>query len=386
MNKGIERKSIIGEYGEMTEKLFEDGPGSLSFRNKKFSDLFAWQRLSVNLSLEILAPPGIIWNSDVKAECRDSYKMDGLIIEELEWRLPFGPVTEALFIKPAGAKGPLPGILALHDHGGKKFWGYKKIARGKTDPPPLMEKHHNEYYSGLCWANEAAKQGFAVLVHDTFPFASRRVRIGDTAETAQRGYSVEEPVTDDEIEAYNDWAAGHEHDMAKSLISAGTTWPGVTLAEDRIALNVLSSRDDVDSGRIGCGGLSGGGMRTVFLAGFDERIKCAVCSGFMTTWKDFSLFSASNHTWMTFVPGIPDMLDFPEILGLGVPKPVLVQNCNDDPLYTIEGMRDADRILNEVYKKAKAEENYRCSFYPGGHKFDSAMQKEAFEWYKDRLD
>ena len=76
--------------------------------------------------------------------------------------------------------------------------------------------------------------------------------------------------------AYNRWAAQHETVMAKSLLCAGTTWPGVWLAEDRRALDILCAREDVDGQRVGCGGLSGGGMRTVFLAGSDPRIRCAV--------------------------------------------------------------------------------------------------------------
>ena len=55
------------------------------------------------------------------------------------------------------------------------------------------------------------------------------------------------------------------------------TWPGVFFAEDRMALDILCAREDVDESRIGCGGLSGGGMRTVFTGGLDKRIKCAVC-------------------------------------------------------------------------------------------------------------
>ena len=39
------------------------------------------------------------------------------------------------------------------------------------------------------------------------------------------------------------------------------------------------------------------------------------------------------------------------------------------------------KILKEVYAKAKAEDKYKCSYYPGPHKFDSDMQKEAFEWF-----
>ena len=37
--------------------------------------------------------------------------------------------------------------------------------------------------------------------------------------------------------------------MAKSLFSAGTTWPGVFFAEDQKALDILCSRDDVDANR-----------------------------------------------------------------------------------------------------------------------------------------
>jgi cephalosporin-C deacetylase-like acetyl esterase len=64
---------------------------------------------------------------------------------------------------------------------------------------------------------------------------------------------------------------------------------GSFLCRRHKALDVLCSRDDVDVDRIGCGGLSGGGLRTVFLGGLDPRIKAAVCVGFMTTWKDFLL-------------------------------------------------------------------------------------------------
>lgn len=369
----------------MVDSFISEKPGSISFRNQIYTDLKSWQKKAVSKALDIISPPEIIKYENIKVICKKHYEWESLIVEELEWQLPFGSATEALFLKPSNMKGKLPGILALHDHAGKKYWGYKKIARGKDTPPSLMSEHHKEYYDGLCWANELAKQGFAVLIHDTFPFASRRVHIADVSENSKWGASINDPVSDTEIEAYNDWAFTHEHDIAKSLFSAGTTWPGVTLTEDKIALDILSSRTDVDSMRLGCGGLSGGGMRTVFLGGLDERIKCAVCAGFMTTWRDFSLYSAWTHTWMAFVPGLPGKLDFPEILGLRVPLPAMVLNNNDDSLFTLEEMRNADKMLKELYEKAGAEDKYSCSFYPGVHKFDSKMQKEAFDWFKKWL-
>jgi cephalosporin-C deacetylase-like acetyl esterase len=70
---------------------------------------------------------------------------------------------------------------------------------------------------------------------------------------------------------YNAWAADYEHVIAKALFCGDTTWAGVMLSEDTRALDYLCSLPDVDSSRIGVVGLSGGGLRTVLLAGTDSR-------------------------------------------------------------------------------------------------------------------
>ena len=191
--------------------------------------------------------------------------------------------------------------------------------------------------------------------------------------------SGEEPT--DEIEAYNRFAATQENLMAKSLFCAGTTWPGVFSVEDQRALDYLCARDDVDPKRVGCGGLSGGGLRTVFLAGLDDRIRCAVCVGFMTTWRDFLLNKCFVHTWMAYVPLLPRELDFPDILSLRAPLPTMVLSTRQDELYTLPEMQAADEMLRAVYRKAGTPERYRCSFYDGPHTFDLPMQDEAFAWF-----
>jgi hypothetical protein len=84
---------------------------------------------------------------------------------------------------------------------------------------------------------------------------------------------------------------------------------------------------------------------------------------------------------MCYVPGLSRDLDYPEVLGLAVPNPVLVLNNRQDALFTMPEMERADRILAEVYKKANVPERYRASFYDGPHKFDRDMQKEAFAWF-----
>ena len=375
--------SIIGLYGQWASSLTEGKLPALSYRRKEWSNLDAWRKMAKNRLIERLGVPKI--GGMPKVNVTKQYTYDGLHIEELNWQLPYGRATEAILLKPLHQTKPLPGILAFHDHGGNKYFGTRKITRTSDEQHPLIKDHQKEYYENLAWANEIAKRGFVVLVPDAFTFASRRVMLQDVPTDMRQGLNDEDPENPANIESYNKWAGQHEHVMAKSLFCAGTTWPGVFFAEDQKALDILCARSDVDPKRIGCGGLSGGGLRTVMSAGLDPRIKCAVCVGFMTTWKDFLLNKSFTHTWMLYVPILPTELDFPEILGLRAPLPTLVLNDSDDFLYTLPEMERANKILGEVYQKANAANRYKCSFYPGPHKFDAKMQAEAFDWFEKWL-
>ena len=379
VKSAMNTSSMIGAYGDWAASLVNDKPSPTSWLHDDWSSLSAWKQQAHNAVMDKLGMPDLKKAREVTVNAH--YVYDGLEIEEISWQLPYGPATEAIVLKPQGVQSPLPGVLAFHDHGGNKYFGKRKITRTSDKQHELIVSHQQQYYEGQAWANELASRGYVVMVHDAFPFASRRVRLEDVSEHIRSGLTDENPERKHNIEAYNRWAGDHEHVMAKSLFCAGTTWPAVFLAEDQKALDVLGSRSDVDETRLGCAGLSGGGMRTVFAGGLDDRIKCAVCVGFMTTWRDFLLHKSFTHTWMTYVPLLPNALDFPEILGLRVPLPTLVQNDADDFLYTLPEMERADKILQEIYEKADASDRYRGSFYPGPHKFDRLMQAEAFAWF-----
>lgn len=370
--------NLIGEYGEWAAQIAPDPP-RLSFRRANWQSLEAWRAQARTRYTEALLQPAT--GGTPNATVQHHIDFDGLAIEHLTWQLPYGPPTEALLLKPANATGKLPGILALHDHGGNKYFGTRKITRTTNDPHPLIIAHQERYYGGVAWANELARRGYAVLVPDAFTFGSRRVRVGDVPASITNGLVEADPESPDEIQRYNTFAGNHEHIMSKSLFSAGTTWPGVFTAEDQRALDYLCSRPDVDVTRVGCGGLSGGGLRTVYLTGLDPRIRCSACAGMMTTWHDYLLNKSYTHTWMVYIPGLPNDLDYPEIMGLNAPNPVLILNNHEDQLFTVPEMERASRILSEVYRKAGAPEKYRMNFYPGPHKFDRDMQADAFQWF-----
>ncbi len=395
--------NLLGSYGLWASNFAGKEPGELSLLNSKWSSMEELRPKARRKVQELISMPAIVKKPAVK-KIR-SYRYNELQIEELTWQLPYGPPTEAVFMKPARSDRALPGIVALHDHGGVKYFGKRKIMRTAEKTHPLMLKHQRDYYGDRTWANEIAKRGYGVLIHDIFPFESRRIASSDIPgyvvtrmmqpplqikEMTPEDLLRTEPITDfevssregeEEIAAYNSFGEQHEHIIAKGLFSSGLTWPGLFIAEDLFALEYLCSRPDIDQERVGCCGLSGGGTRTNLLAGLDDRIRCSVTAGFMTTWRDFAINVNYTHTWMIYIPLLPRFMDYPEILGMRAPLPSLVLATDRDPLFTLEEVKRAAYILKSIYAKAGAADSFKFSLYRGPHKFDVPMQEEAFRWF-----
>ena len=241
-----------------------------------------------------------------KAQVQHQLEYDGLHVEHLTWQLPYGPPTEAYFLKPAKAEGRLPAVLGLHDHGGNKYFGARKIAQISDDLHPMMKEHRQEYYGGVSWANELAKRGLRRA-------GPRRLRVrqppGARTPTCRRSSASDrkevDPESEDEIEAYNKFAGDHEDIMAKSLFSAGTTWPGVFTAEDQRALDYLCAGPTSIPTRVGCAGLSGGGLRTAYLAGPRRSHPARLLRRHDDHLADYLLNKCYTHTWMIYIPGLP---------------------------------------------------------------------------------
>lgn len=129
-----ESLSIIGQYGPWAAKRREGKRPSFSFRNPEWSDPEAWRKVARQRLKERMAIPDLGGIPPVTVH--KQYVYDGLHIEELSWQLPYGRPTEAILLKPANAKGPLPGILAFHDHGGNKYFGTRKITKTSEQQHP----------------------------------------------------------------------------------------------------------------------------------------------------------------------------------------------------------------------------------------------------------
>ena len=232
---------------------------------------------------------------------------EGVVGQEVSWSVGYGPRTQAWLLRPAGVPGPLPGVLALHDHSAFKYFGKEKIADGPGLPGPLVADLRRREYGGVAFANELARRGFTVLVHDVFLWGSRRFELGGDSRPAGDGPHGDGPHGDgpEEIMAYNRAAIDHEHLVAKYCNLLSTSLAGVVAYEDRVALEYLRSRHDVVDGRIGCIGLSGGGCRAALLQATSPDISVSVIVCMMSTYSHLLDAHVAPHTWMFFPPVWP---------------------------------------------------------------------------------
>jgi hypothetical protein len=166
----------------------------------------------------------------------------------------------------------------------------------------------------------------------------------------------------------------------RHILASGMTWAGAQYHDDRKCIDYLLTREEVDTERIGCCGLSLGGIRSVFLAGLDGRIKASVAAGWMMTFEAMLFDRCRDHTFMLSVPRLAEYMDIPDVASLSAPNAMFIQQCSRDALYNMKGMRDACGKLEKLYGAFGVPDRYKASFYDNVHQFNLHMQEDAFEW------
>src|SRR5207247_1533877 len=147
-------------------------------------------------------------------------------------------------------------------------------------------------------------------------------------------------ITPERIAEFNRRAGQNEDLVGRTIYAAGFTWPGVMFWDDIRTVDYLLTRPEVDKKRIGCVGLSVGGLRSCHLAALDHRIKAAVVVGWMASYPA-QLKDHIVHTigFTKLVPGLMRYLDYPDVAALAMPAALLVINGSRDALFDLEGVR-----------------------------------------------
>jgi dienelactone hydrolase len=366
--------SHIGNLYPFVQKQADRSELELSFLRPEFRDLETWQKTARARVLDHLfySPPAVSPSPEViRRTDRGEYVEELLTFQTTpDLRVP------AYLLIPTKAKLPAPGLVVLHCHGGFYLWGKEKVVEMEGEPPVLRE-FKQELYGGKSIGTELARRGCAVITIDMFYWGTRRMLLDDDPPS----YRDPGSMSREDIAAFHRRSQQAEQLVARSLLVAGITWPGVMLWDDLRTVDYLASRPEVDARRLGCVGLSVGGYRSFLLAALDQRIRVAVDVGWMSSLGSHIKRHVINSIGLTFqIVGLYRYLDLPDLGALIAPRSLLVINGSRDQLFPPEGVDAAFKRIDACFRKAGVPDRQRCRLYDAPHQFNVEMQGEAWDW------
>ncbi len=331
---------------------FDRASRGMGLRAQEPAELAAWQsdlraRLWAIIGLDTMRACPLDPQLDA-SEQRDGYTETRVVIAvEPDVRMPLYVLTPG-DLRP-GQRRPV--ILAPHGHSSAG----KAAVVGHADTPELAQTIAQHNYA---YGVQLVRAGYVVLCPDARGFGERR-----------------EPVM------------MHDGDMLGSscqvlnhmALPLGQTVTGMWTWDLMRLIDYAATRDDCDATQIGCAGLSGGGAQTLWLAALDERVRCAVVSGYFYGYKD-SLLRLSTNCSCNYVPGLWQLADMGDIGALLAPRPLLVETGSADGLNGERGVLNVTEqldITRQAYRLLGAEDRLAHSVFEGGHSWDGAA---ALPW------
>ncbi|GIV77547.1 MAG: hypothetical protein KatS3mg050_1941 [Litorilinea sp.] len=223
-------------------------------------------------------------------------------------------------LTPKGARGPLPVVIAYHGHG----YGAKDVVGLWEDGTERLEPdgYHKDFGVALC------RRGFLVAVPEIAGFGERRTDYS----YLNRELGQPEPTT-----CHN--AATYAFMLGKSLV-------GLRVRDGMRLVDFLATLPEADVNRLGAMGISGGGMATFFHTALDPRIQACVVSGYYSSFRESIL--AMHHCTCNFVPGLLNIGEMADIVGLILPRPMLVEAGTRDPIFPLAAVRRSVARAREI--------------------------------------
>jgi dienelactone hydrolase len=153
--------------------------------------------------------------------------------------------------------------------------------------------------------------------------------------------------------------------------------------DDRVALDYLCTRSEVDAARIGATGMSMGSTRAWWLAAVDDRVAAVVAVACLTRYQELMTHGElRQHGVYYFVDGLLKHFDTEGVLALIAPRPFLALTGELDAGSPADGVRTLERIVGQTYQALGAGDRFRSVLYPEiGHAFTPPMRAEMLAWF-----
>ena len=272
---------------------------------------------------------------------REDYRIEKVVFESM----PQCYVTAALFI-PTDLAEKRPAILNVIGHSTASF--------------------RRDIYQVVIL--NLVKKGFIVLAMDPYG-QGERIDYFD----AEKGRSTVGGST-----------AIHSY-IGSQMFLTGVS-PGRYFVWDGIrAIDYLLTRKEVDPERIGVTGLSGGGTQTAYISIFDDRVKAAAPSCYITGFRRLLESIGPQDAEQNFYHAVARGLTHADFLEVRAPRPTLIVATTRD-FFSIQGARETHAEAKKAYAAFGHEDHLLLSEDDYEHGFTAKNRRATYAFFQRFLD
>ena len=153
-------------------------------------------------------------------------------------------------------------------------------------------------------------------------------------------------------------------------------------------IDYLTTRTEVDAGRIAATGLSGGGAVTFWISAVDDRIKVAAAHSGLTDWESLVLDRILRLHCDCMIPYNTYGWELTTVGALIAPTPFLFVNCDDDLGFPMAANRRIAERLKRIYRMYNREDHFQeyVTHGPvGAHSYTPDSRMAIFKWINSHL-
>jgi dienelactone hydrolase len=319
-----------------SRERYAAAPRQLKFDATTRDDAAAWQaKLRAKLTDLLGGFPAE--REPLRPAVVDVREFPGYRREKVLFDTRAGLSAVAYVLVPRDAAAPLATVVCVPGHG-----------RGVDDIVGIDEKGQDRRdKSGYQhdFALQAVEAGLAVVALEPIAFGARRDPI-----TARKGLGTN---------ACQPAAGG--------ALLLGETMIGWRVWDVMRTIDYIATRPELDANRVGLMGISGGGTVTLFGAALEPRVKAALVSGYLNTFRD-SVGSLS-HCMDNYVPGILNWAEMHDVAGLIAPRPLFAESGEQDNIFPIQASVESFGHVRAIYRVFGAEDRVQQEVFPAEHSF-----------------
>ncbi len=156
-------------------------------------------------------------------------------------------------------------------------------------------------------------------------------------------------------------------------------WDGIR------AIDYLLTREEVDPERIGLTGLSGGGTQTSYISIFDDRVKAAAPSCYITGFRRLLESIGPQDAEQNFYHAVARRLTHADFLEVRAPRPTLIVATTRD-FFSIQGARETYTEVKKAYVALGHEDHILLSEDDYEHGFTAKNREATYAFFQRFLD